>query len=129
MVFAEGNVNYQFKKKPISVGLNGSFLVEQRIEEWYTLPNSQYWNRTFNSYFRQHFHMTTVNYSWLKKKKVELYSGMNLGAYSLVANFSVVLTGNGIWEDIYWDKNRTRIFRGAFGLQSGVIIGEKRFRT
>jgi len=30
MVFAEGNVNYHFKKKPITIGVSGSFFVEQR---------------------------------------------------------------------------------------------------
>ena len=130
MVFAEGIVNYQFKKTPISVGLNGSFFVEQRIEEAYKLPNSPYWSRTFNSYFRQHFYMTTFNYSWLNKKKILLYSGINLGAYSMVANFSADLFSDGpTIQYVNWDKNRTRIFRGAFGLQSGVIIGEKKLRT
>jgi hypothetical protein len=130
MVFAEGNVNYQFKKKPIIVGLNGSFFVEQRIEETFKLPNSPYWSRTFNSYFRQHFYMITVNYSWLNKNKVLLYSGINLGAYSMVANFSADLFSNGpTIQYVDWDKNRTRIFRGTFGLQSGLIIGEKKFRT
>lgn len=128
MVFAEGNVNYHFKKKPISIGLNGSFFVNQRrIEETFNPP---YFSRTFASYFRQHFYLTTANYSWLNRKKVLLYSGINLGAYSMVANFSADLFSDGTTiQYVDWDKNRTRIFRSAFGLQSGVIIGEKRFRT
>lgn len=129
ITFAEAKANYKFKKQPISVGLNYAFFVGQRIEESFKYPNSNYWNRSYATISRRQIYNATINYSWLKKKKVELYSGMNMGAYSLVANFSVVLTDNGIWEDIYWDKNRTRIFRGAFGLQSGLIIGEKKFRT
>jgi hypothetical protein len=73
--------------------------------------------------------MTTMHFSWLKTKKLELYSGINLGAYSMVANFSADIYSNGPTEYLEWNKNRTRIFRGAFGLQSGIIIGEKKLRT
>lgn len=127
MVFTEGNVNYHFKKKTISIGVFGTFLVSQRIEESF---NPSFTSRTSNSYFSQHFYLSRLNYSWLKREKIELYSGMTLGAYSMVANFSAILRNDSFAvEYVDWDKNRTRIFRGAFGLQSGLIIGEKKFRT
>lgn len=127
MVFAEANANYQFKKKPLRFGLNCTFFVNQRIEETFNPP---YFSRTFASYFRQHFYMLTMNYSWFKTKKLELYSGLNLGAYSMIANFSADLRNDSFAvEYVNWSENKARFFRTAFGLQSGLIIGEKKFRT
>lgn len=74
--------------------------------------------------------MLTMNYSWFKTKKLELYSGLNLGAYSMIANFSADLRNDSFAvEYVNWSENKARFFRTAFGLQSGLIIGEKKFRT
>jgi hypothetical protein len=108
------------------LGLTNGFWAGQRIEESFNLP---YLSRAYANYRKQQMHLASIDYNWLQKKKIELYTGLNLGAYSLIPVFGASQLGETGLDYISWNKNRTRSFRGAFGAQSGIIIGKKKLRT
>ena len=125
MPFAEALVGYRFKKQPIHLNLTSGFWVSQRIEESFNPPN---WSRVYASYFRQQMHLASINYIWLEKKKIQLYTGINLGVYSLKPVFYTEQTQVATAVNA-WENNKKRNFRAVFGAQSGIILGNKKLRT
>lgn len=126
MAFAETNLGYDFKNQPIQLAFSFNQYMGQRIEESFNPPN---WSRANISYYTQQMYLGSFQYSWLQKKKIEPYFGVALGGFTFVPDFRVVSNNGTSLQYIKWDKNGKRNFRGAFGAQSGMIIGNKRLRT
>lgn len=126
MLFASSDFNYQFKNYPINIGLSLSLFGSQHIEEPFA---SQHFKFIFCGYRQQQLYLGSLQYSWLQKRKIELYSGVALGLYTFMPYFGYQTFGVGSGQFVNWDKNGKRNFRGALGAQSGMIIGNKRLRT
>lgn len=126
MAFAEANLGYDFKNQPMRLAVSFNQYIGQHIEESIDFPSL---SRSYISYQQQQTYISSFQYSWLQKRKIELYSGVALGVYTLMPYFGYQTYGVGSGAFVNWDKNGKRNFRGAFGAQSGMIIGNKRLRT